>query len=80
VEFDFFVKSSSIVVECQGLHHYHDVLLYGEKFNREDLDLEKVKLCAEHGFTLIEIPYWWDLDRSSFQRTLFEFRTVKKHF
>lgn len=27
--------------------------------------LTSAKLCAKHGITLVNVPFWWDLDAAS---------------
>lgn len=65
LRFDFAVFDDNgeidFLIEYQGIQHYEAKGkfggaqgLYRQKFN----DTQKRQYCAEHGYTLIAIPYW----------------------
>ena len=61
VQFDIFMIERNIAIEYHGKQHYEDI---PSRFSPVETykyrDLEKQKLCSEHGIQLIVIPYWWD--------------------
>ena len=72
VQFDVFMIERNIAIEYHGKQHYEDipsgfspVEIYKQR------DVEKQKLCSEHGIQLIVIPYWWDNKIESLKETLF---------
>ena len=72
VQFDIFMIERNIAIEYHGKHHYEDIpsgFSNVETFKHRDL--EKQKLCSEHGIQLIVIPYWWDNKLDSLKETLF---------
>jgi len=40
---------------------------------QQEMDKEKKRICEDLGYTLIEIPYWWDTTCQSLANT------IKKH-
>lgn len=65
LRFDFAVFTDDgdidFLIEYQGIQHYEarskfggSKGLYRQKYN----DAQKRKYCAEHGYTLVAIPYW----------------------
>ena len=72
VQFDIFMIERNIAIEYHGQQHYEDI---PSAFNSTETykyrDLEKEKLCSEHGIQLIVIPYWWDNKIESLKETLF---------
>lgn len=65
LRFDFAVFNDDdeieFLIEFQGKQHYTDYKLFGgkralayQKYN----DMQKKKYCQEHGYKLVEIPYW----------------------
>lgn len=43
-------------------------------WSQKEQDNEKRMACREKGITLIEIPYWWDKEKSSLMATIHELR------
>lgn len=74
MEVDVFVPSLSLGFEYQGKHHYFGNLLFGGDMAFYHKDEEKRKVCEKAGITLIEIPYWWDLDVDSLRATIHQHR------
>ena len=61
VQFDIFMIERNIVIEYHGKQHYEDIPSgFSGVETYQNRDIEKEKLCAEHGIRLIVIPYWWD--------------------
>ena len=72
VQFDIFMIERNIAIEYHGQQHYEDIpsgFCSVETYKHRDL--EKEKLCSEHGIQLIVIPYWWDNKIESLKETLF---------
>ena len=72
VQFDIFMIERNIAIEYHGQQHYEDIpsgFCHAETYKYRDL--EKQKLCSEHGIQLIVIPYWWDNKIESLKETLF---------
>jgi len=59
VRFDVAYPKLKLIFEYHGQQHYHDSH-FGELKNFQRRDEIKKKLCAKNGFTLINVPYWWD--------------------
>jgi len=61
MELDLFIPSFSLVLEYNGEQHYRWCKKYACQTETIRIrDLEKLKKCTELGYTLIEVPYWWD--------------------
>jgi hypothetical protein len=41
---------------------------------RKEFDLNKSKICASQGITLIQVPYWWDRQFESIAATIYNLR------
>lgn len=70
MEFDIYLAKEKMIFEYQGEQHYTDIWALGNRWRQRHHDEEKRKACKEHGITLIEIPYWWDLSKSSLIATI----------
>ena len=72
VQFDIFMIERNIAIEYHGRHHYEDVpKAFSNLETYKHRDLEKQKLCEQHGIKLIIIPYWWDNKIDSLKETLY---------
>ena len=72
VQFDIFMIERNIAIEYHGQQHYEDIpSTFCSVETYKYRDLEKEKLCSEHGIQLIVIPYWWDNKIESLKETLF---------
>ena len=72
VQFDIFMIERNIAIEYHGIQHYEDIpSAFSSSETYKHRDLEKQKLCSEHGIQLIVIPYWWDNKIESLKETLF---------
>ena len=74
VQLDLFVAEKRLAFEYQGEQHYRDVFAFGPQWLFQARDMEKRKICEENGITLIEIPYWWDREKSSLIATIHRVR------
>lgn len=74
MELDIFLPRENLAFEYQGEHHYYDVYAMGSGWNQQERDKEKRMRCKEKGITLIEIPYWWDKQKSSLISTIHQSR------
>jgi hypothetical protein len=70
MEFDIYIPSLSLAFEYQGEHHYQFHYLYGDPLVHQQRDEEKRKLSKQIGITLIEVPHWWDREKSSLIATI----------
>jgi hypothetical protein len=70
MELDLYLPHECLAFEYQGEHHYVDVYGLGKGWQRKQLDEEKKSICLKLGITLIDIPYWWDLQLSSLVATI----------
>ena len=70
LQLDLYVKDNKIALEVQGIHHFFDVMQYGEHEARTQKDEAKAAVCGMKQIVLVEVPYWWDRRTSSLQRTL----------
>ena len=72
VQFDIFMIERNIAIEYHGQQHYEDIpSAFSSAETYKYRDLEKQKICSEHGIQLIVIPYWWDNKLESLKETLF---------
>ena len=71
IQFDVYLMNRKIAIEYHGKQHYEDI---PSGFSSLELyqtrDIEKKKLCQDHGIQLIVIPYWWDNKLDSLRETL----------
>ena len=74
MQLDIFVLDHKLGLEYQGEQHYWDVFALGPKWRYSERDEEKRVACKENGITLIEVPYWWDKEKSSLMATIHEKR------
>ena len=71
VQFDIFMIERNIAIEYHGIQHYEDIpAAFSPAETYKYRDVEKQKLCSEHGIQLIVIPYWWDNKLDSLKETL----------
>ena len=60
----------NIAIEYHGKQHYEDIPAAARTSETYKYrDLEKQKVCSEHGIQLIVIPYWWDNKIDSLRET-----------
>ena len=72
VQFDIFMIERNIAIEYHGKQHYEDIPSgFANVETYQNRDIEKEKICSEHGIQLIVIPYWWDNKLESLKETLF---------
>jgi very-short-patch-repair endonuclease len=67
---DFYIPSKSVAIEYQGDQHFRSVQWYGgEKGFKEQLDrdLNKIKLCEEHGIKLFHFTYNDDIKWNEYE-------------
>lgn len=74
IELDIFLPDEKLAFEYQGEHHYNDIHTMGNKWVQQQRDEEKRRKCTGHNITLIEVPYWWNNERSSLIATIHKHR------
>ena len=70
ITLDIFVRGKNLALEYQGLLHYHDIFIYGQTTGFQKRDPQKRLVCHDLGITLVDIPFWWKGDYSSFVNTI----------
>ena len=70
MQFDVYLPQQHLAFEYQGEQHYQDIFALGPQWRYLERDEAKRKACSEHNITLIEIPYWWDNQKSSLLATI----------
>jgi len=63
--FDIYAPSLKLAFEYQGLQHYHSHYLFADSLYNKLRDSEKRQACNFLDISLIEVPYWWKLDKES---------------
>eukprot|EP01027_Heterolobosea_sp_BB2_P017429 GEZU01024685.1.p1 GENE.GEZU01024685.1~~GEZU01024685.1.p1 ORF type:complete len:125 (-),score=24.98 GEZU01024685.1:27-401(-) len=58
--FQTFYYCCCYVRQHHSLQHYHDVALFGNPAQLQQLDAQKAITCKKAGVTLVAIPYWWN--------------------
>ena len=72
VQFDIFMIERKIAIEYHGQQHYEDIPnAFANVETYKNRDIEKEKICSEHGIQLIVIPYWWDNKLDSLRSFLY---------
>jgi len=74
MELDIFIPSLNLAFEFNGYHHYHALQFYGESSSYKHRDEEKHQTSKLHGITLIEVPYWWQRDKTTIKSLLKTYR------
>lgn len=62
---DFLLPELHLAVEYQGENHYFDQLWYGNVSSQTQADVMKAAICATSGISLVEIPYWGQLNQNT---------------
>jgi hypothetical protein len=74
IELDVYLPNEQLAFEYQGEQHYVDIHVLGYLWVQKERDQEKKRVCKEKGITLIEIPYWWNFERTSLIATIHQHR------
>jgi len=74
MELDVYIPSLNLAIEYQGEQHYMHHHVYGSPEEQRKRDEEKYLACERLGLTLIHVPFWWDLKRSSIIATIHKYR------
>jgi hypothetical protein len=67
---DIYVPEYFLAFEYQGEQHYRDVYHLGSQYVYAQRDMEKREACKLEGITLIDVPFWWDGQKSSLEATI----------
>lgn len=70
MELDAYIPAHQLAFEYQGEQHYRDIYALGRQWSQRERDNEKRLACEMKGITLVEIPYWWDREKSSLVATI----------
>jgi len=62
---DLYVPTLSLGFEYHGQQHYNTVPFYGIHQQYIEHDAAKKEICRKLGINLVEVPYWWDMEKSS---------------
>ncbi len=68
------MPASALAFEYQGEQHFKPLGFFDDPKMIQQRDQEKRLCCAQIGFSLIEIPYWWDKSDSSLLATIHKHR------
>jgi len=71
---DIFIPDHLLAFEYHGEQHYKDINIFIPQRMYSIRDSQKRMLCKQHAITLIEIPYWWNLEISSLMATIKKYR------
>src|SRR5690348_8479348 len=74
LQLDIYLPNEKLAFEYQGEQHFNDIHAVGSKWIQQRKDDEKRRLCTDNDITLIEIPYWWDNEKSSLMATIHKYR------
>ena len=74
MELDIFLPKENLAFEYQGEQHFYDVYSMAPLWVYRSRDEDKRMACSEHGVTLVDIPYWWDKEKSSLVATIRQHR------
>uniref|UniRef100_A0A7S1KUL5 Uncharacterized protein n=1 Tax=Percolomonas cosmopolitus TaxID=63605 RepID=A0A7S1KUL5_9EUKA len=70
-EADVFVEELQMAFEYQGEQHYHDIKAFFAPIEGQlRRDQLKSDAFAQHGITLIHVPYWWDKSVDSLKASI----------
>lgn len=70
MELDVYLPEERLAFEYQGEGHYRDIYSLGSRWRQKQHDQEKRDACQRHGITLVEVPFWWDFEKSSLAATI----------
>ncbi len=59
---DVFLPLERLALEYQGQQHFGDIFFLGSEWRYAERDADKRETCEGLGITLIEVPYWWNLE------------------
>ena len=81
MELDVYIDDLGLAFEYQGEQHYSSHYIYGSPLLVQRRDKEKIEACNNNQITLIVVPFWWDLKRSSLAATICQHRPdLQKYF
>lgn len=75
LQLDVYVPMYNFAIEYQGQQHYDEEHFWNKHAAKQDSierDEEKRKLCEDHGVTVIEIPYWYKINRELIKELVWE--------
>lgn len=67
IQLDVFLPKEKLAFEYQGQHHFESIRAIANLEQQKQRDTEKREACQQKEITLIEVPYWWDKQRSSLE-------------
>lgn len=74
IELDVYFPSLHLAFEYQGKQHYKNIYSLGDQKMISERDVEKKKLCANEGISLIDVPYWWDGNIDTLAASIHKYR------
>jgi len=70
MELDVYIPEKMLAIEYQGEQHFKSHYFWGSPVDQMKRDQEKRDKCKQYGITLLEIPFWWDLQKDSLIATI----------
>eukprot|EP01114_Cavostelium_apophysatum_P000257 TRINITY_DN1024_c0_g1_i1.p1 TRINITY_DN1024_c0_g1~~TRINITY_DN1024_c0_g1_i1.p1 ORF type:complete len:668 (+),score=81.95 TRINITY_DN1024_c0_g1_i1:114-2006(+) len=70
LEVDIAIPSLLLAFEYQGEQHYADAKIFGTAAQRGGRDKFKLDVVEKSGYSLLQIPFWWDRQDESLLATI----------
>ena len=74
MQIDILIQDLNLAFEFQGVQHFKDFNIFGDRPDSKERDEEKMQACKNLGIDLIIVPYWWDRKKPSLVQTILQHR------